>query len=154
MPFGAHWFELLPLVLLALLFFGPKRLPEMGSAIGKTIKEFQKSMREVREPEPPTAAALPPAATTDAPHEQLPQPSAIATATPVAPSTATAAATTNAAVPIAATEAAPTVAAPIAPAPSSAATATAAGPTTVVPTTVATTEPKASETKASETSVS
>ncbi len=149
MPFGAHWFELLPLVLLALLFFGPKRLPEMGSAIGKTIKEFQKSMREVREPEPPIAAALPPAATTDAAQPQLPQPSAIATATPVAPSTATAAAPTNAAVPIAAT-----VAAPIAPAPSSAATATAAGPTTVVPTTAATTEPKASETKASETSVS
>jgi sec-independent protein translocase protein TatA len=48
MPFGAfHWYDLLILVVLALLIFGPKRLPEMGSAIGKTIKEFQKSMREV-----------------------------------------------------------------------------------------------------------
>jgi len=88
MPFGAHWLELVPLVILALLFFGPKRLPEMGSAIGKTIKEFQKSMREVREPEPPTADALPPAATTDAP--QLPQPSAAAPIA-AAPSSATAA---------------------------------------------------------------
>ncbi len=42
-----RWFELLPLVVVALLVFGPKRLPEMGSSIGKTIREFQKSMREV-----------------------------------------------------------------------------------------------------------
>ncbi len=47
---GLHWFELVPLVILALLIFGPKRLPEMGASIGKTIKEFQKSMREVKEP--------------------------------------------------------------------------------------------------------
>jgi Sec-independent protein translocase protein TatA len=32
-----------------LLIFGPKRLPEMGSAIGKTYKEFKKSMREAAE---------------------------------------------------------------------------------------------------------
>ena len=44
---GFHWEVLLPLALLALLIFGPKRLPEMGSSIGKTIREFQKSMREV-----------------------------------------------------------------------------------------------------------
>jgi sec-independent protein translocase protein TatA len=62
---GLHWYDLLILLGVALLFFGPKRLPEMGSAIGKTIKEFQKSMREVTEPEKPAApttpAALPPA---------------------------------------------------------------------------------------------
>ena len=49
MPFGLHWIELIPLVLIALLIFGPKKLPEMGSAIGKTIKEFQKSMREAKD---------------------------------------------------------------------------------------------------------
>lgn len=57
---GLHWFELVPLVILALLIFGPKRLPEMGASIGKTIKEFQKSMREVKNPEPDEA--IPPAA--------------------------------------------------------------------------------------------
>ena len=62
MPFGTHWFELIPLVILALLLFGPKRLPEMGASIGKTIKEFQKSMREVKEP--PAAEAVPPATAT------------------------------------------------------------------------------------------
>jgi sec-independent protein translocase protein TatA len=88
---GQHWEILIPVVLLALLFFGPKRLPEIGSSIGKTIKEFQKSMREVKEPEPPTAAALPPAATTGAPHPQLPQASAAPAAQAAAPSTATSA---------------------------------------------------------------
>jgi len=50
MPFGSHWFDLLPLIVLALLVFGPKRLPEMGASIGKTIKEFQRSMCEVTNP--------------------------------------------------------------------------------------------------------
>lgn len=49
---------LIPLLLIALLFFGAKRLPEIGSAAGQTIKEFQKSMRDKEEAEP---AALPPA---------------------------------------------------------------------------------------------
>ncbi len=63
MPFGAHWYDLAILGIVALLFFGPKRLPEMGSAIGKTIKEFQKSMKEVTAPTPePSQTALPPTA--------------------------------------------------------------------------------------------
>jgi sec-independent protein translocase protein TatA len=41
---------LIPLIIIfGLLIMGPKKLPEMGSAIGKTIKEFQKGMREVKE---------------------------------------------------------------------------------------------------------
>lgn len=80
MPFGAHWWDFLPLVLIALLIWGPKKLPEMGSSIGKTIKEFQKSMREVKEPEPTNA--VPPATTQAAP--ELPAaPTATATVTPV-----------------------------------------------------------------------
>lgn len=59
--FGAmHWDVLLPLLLIALLFFGTKRLPEMGGAVGKTIKEFQRSMKEVREDHDETPAQLPP----------------------------------------------------------------------------------------------
>jgi sec-independent protein translocase protein TatA len=64
-PFGLHWPELVIVFVIALLFFGPKRLPEMGSAIGKTIKEFQKSIKEVGAPsEDKSNAALPPAAPT------------------------------------------------------------------------------------------
>jgi sec-independent protein translocase protein TatA len=57
-----HWEVLVPIALLALLFLGPKRLPEVGSSIGKTIREFQKSMREVSEPhDEPTPSVAPPA---------------------------------------------------------------------------------------------
>ena len=38
------------LLVVALLIFGPRRLPELGGAVGKTIKEFQKSMNEARTP--------------------------------------------------------------------------------------------------------
>jgi sec-independent protein translocase protein TatA len=55
---GFHWEFLLPLLLIALLFFGAKRLPEIGSSAGQTIKEFQKAIREKDAEEP---AALPPA---------------------------------------------------------------------------------------------
>ena len=46
---GIHWTELLIISVVALLIFGPKRLPEMGSAIGKTYKEFKKSLSEAAE---------------------------------------------------------------------------------------------------------
>lgn len=59
---GLHWYDLLGIVVLGLIVFGPKKLPEMGSSLGKTIREFQKSMREVTSPEPP-AAVIPPSAT-------------------------------------------------------------------------------------------
>ncbi len=53
--------HLVIILVIALLLFGPKRLPEIGAGIGKTIKEFRKSMNEVQhdlaveaKPEPPT----------------------------------------------------------------------------------------------------
>ena len=55
---GFHWELILPLLLVAVLFFGAKRLPEIGSAAGQTIKEFQKSIRDKDAADP---AALPPA---------------------------------------------------------------------------------------------
>lgn len=62
--FGLHWQELALVVIVGLLFFGPKRLPEIGSSVGKTIKEFQRSMKEVIEPNNNNATAVtpPPAA--------------------------------------------------------------------------------------------
>jgi len=41
--------HLVILLVIALLLFGPKRLPEIGAGIGKTIKEFRKSMNEVQQ---------------------------------------------------------------------------------------------------------
>lgn len=57
---GAHWDVLIPLLILALLLFGAKRLPEIGSAAGSTIRSFQKAMREGKVEEG-QAKALPPA---------------------------------------------------------------------------------------------
>ncbi len=42
--------ELIIIVVIALLIFGPKKLPEMGSAIGKSIKEFKKGMNDLNAP--------------------------------------------------------------------------------------------------------
>ena len=50
MPFLGHWEVLIPILLIALLVFGAKRLPEIGSAAGQTIKSFQKAMREGKDP--------------------------------------------------------------------------------------------------------
>jgi len=46
---GIHWTELIVVAFVALLIFGPKRLPEMGSAVGRTYREFRKSLGEISE---------------------------------------------------------------------------------------------------------
>jgi len=47
---GFHGLDLIVILVIALLIFGPKRLPEMGSSIGKSIKEFRKGMSELTSP--------------------------------------------------------------------------------------------------------
>jgi len=79
---GFHWYELIPLVLIALLIFGPKKLPELGSSIGKTIKEFQKSMRDVTD-KPEETPAPPPQVTTSV-RPELSAPAATSTTAPTA----------------------------------------------------------------------
>jgi sec-independent protein translocase protein TatA len=44
MPFGISWPEILILLLVALLVFGPKRLPEMGRSLGRGLREFKDSV--------------------------------------------------------------------------------------------------------------
>lgn len=41
-------FHIVALLIIALIIFGPRRLPELGGAVGKTIREFQKSMNEAK----------------------------------------------------------------------------------------------------------
>lgn len=38
---------LILILVLALIVFGPKKLPEVGRAVGQTLKEFKKSAREL-----------------------------------------------------------------------------------------------------------
>jgi sec-independent protein translocase protein TatA len=51
--------ELIVVLVIALIVFGPKKLPEIGRGVGSAIREFKKASRdlmshlEVDEPEPP-----------------------------------------------------------------------------------------------------
>jgi len=39
--------EIIVIFLIVLVIFGPRRLPEMGKAIGKAIREFKNAGREI-----------------------------------------------------------------------------------------------------------
>jgi TatA/E family protein of Tat protein translocase len=41
--------EMLVILAIALLVFGPKKLPEVGRSIGKAMREFKKSTEEIKE---------------------------------------------------------------------------------------------------------
>ena len=47
MPFGLGVGELLIILFVLLLVFGAKRLPELGGALGKGIREFKSSVRDI-----------------------------------------------------------------------------------------------------------
>jgi sec-independent protein translocase protein TatA len=42
------WTEFLVILAIALIFFGPRRLPGIAQAIGKSLREFQKALNEVK----------------------------------------------------------------------------------------------------------
>ena len=44
MPFGIGATEIVILLIVALLVFGPKRLPEMGRSLGRGMREFKDSI--------------------------------------------------------------------------------------------------------------
>ena len=48
--FGSIGFpELLVIMTIALLIFGPKKLPEVGRSIGKALREFRKTSDEIKD---------------------------------------------------------------------------------------------------------
>ncbi|HEY7686468.1 MAG TPA: twin-arginine translocase TatA/TatE family subunit [Gemmatimonadales bacterium] len=66
---GLSLTHILILLVIALLFFGAKRIPEIGSSLGKGIREFKNSLKEVGSdtpdqplppPPPSTSASVPP----------------------------------------------------------------------------------------------
>lgn len=44
--FGLQPQDLLIILIVALLLFGPSKLPEIGKALGRTIREFQTGIKE------------------------------------------------------------------------------------------------------------
>ncbi len=59
MPFNLGFQELLLLAAVALILFGPRRLPEIGKALGEGLATFKKAASAVHDPVPPPV--LPPA---------------------------------------------------------------------------------------------
>ena len=47
MPFGLGIGELLIILAVLLLVFGAKRLPELGGALGRGIREFKTSVKDI-----------------------------------------------------------------------------------------------------------
>jgi sec-independent protein translocase protein TatA len=49
---------LILILVIALIIFGPKKLPEMGRAVGQTLKEFKKSTKGLIDDEKETIVEL------------------------------------------------------------------------------------------------
>jgi len=96
--------ELLVILVVALLLFGPKNLPKMARSLGKAMEEFRRAAREVedeltREPAPPPekmSLPEPPPETAEAPAAPLEPP---APPPPIVAVNPSAAAASDAAVP-------------------------------------------------------
>ena len=42
--FGLGWPEVAIIAIVAIVFFGPKKIPELGGALGKTLRGFKEEM--------------------------------------------------------------------------------------------------------------
>ena len=42
-----HWFYIVGLLVIVLIIFGPGRLPELGGAVGKAMREFRKATTDI-----------------------------------------------------------------------------------------------------------
>jgi sec-independent protein translocase protein TatA len=66
MPNLGIW-EILLLLLVLLLVFGPKRLPEMGRSLGRGMREFKDSVTGNKDDDDEQQVELTPTSTTEAP---------------------------------------------------------------------------------------
>ncbi len=42
--FGLGWTEVVIILIVAVVIFGPKKIPELGSALGKTLQGFKQEL--------------------------------------------------------------------------------------------------------------
>jgi TatA/E family protein of Tat protein translocase len=113
MPFNIGPGELIIVLIIALIVVGPGRLPDVGSALGKSIREFRKAATDVKD-----ATSLEPAATAQ------PVAAPAVTAAPVV----TAPPTPVAAAPVAAAPVVTAPPTPVVPGPAASVPPVAAGP--------------------------
>ena len=84
MPFNIQGPELIIILIIALIVIGPGKLPDVGAALGKSIREFRKAASDVRET---TSLDTPPATPRVAPPQAPAAPSVTTTpdAAPASP---------------------------------------------------------------------
>jgi sec-independent protein translocase protein TatA len=44
--FGLGWPEIAIIAIVAIVIFGPKRIPEVGNALGKTLRGFKEELKK------------------------------------------------------------------------------------------------------------
>lgn len=44
--FGLGWPEVIVIAVVAILIFGPKKIPELGSTLGKTLRGFKEEVSQ------------------------------------------------------------------------------------------------------------
>jgi sec-independent protein translocase protein TatA len=75
MPGNIGWPGLVVILLVLLLIFGPKRLPEMGRSLGRGMREFKDSvMGNDKEDEPERVELTPPPPSSQTTTSQTQQP--------------------------------------------------------------------------------
>ncbi len=57
--FGLQPIHLILILVIALVIFGPSRLPELGRSLGRSITEFKDATKEIGKATEPTPAAPP-----------------------------------------------------------------------------------------------
>jgi len=58
-PFELGPGELILILAVVVLFFGPRRIPEAGAALGRSIREFRRAVSGTGEEFPPPPSAVP-----------------------------------------------------------------------------------------------
>jgi sec-independent protein translocase protein TatA len=75
--------ELIIILVIALIVIGPGRLPDVGAALGKSIREFRKASSDITDAARVDTSPLPPAAAAPAPTAPVAPP--VTTQPPAAP---------------------------------------------------------------------
>jgi sec-independent protein translocase protein TatA len=47
--FFGHWYILVLILVIVLIVYGPGKLPEVGGALGKAMREFRKTSSDIQE---------------------------------------------------------------------------------------------------------
>ncbi len=83
--------EIIVILVIALIVVGPGRLPDVGAALGKSIREFRKASSDISEaahvdvsPLPPSAAPVATAAPAPTPEPSVPTPTSPTVPAPIA----------------------------------------------------------------------